>query len=131
MLSMLEIFDNELFNNSKFSLFETENTKTINNITNGNGISIINEIFWWIKNIYTNRNKIDLINTFILKTEMIANEWIIKFLKLIFDGPKYLDPLIDGTVDLSFSNFVKAPEKLLQVALSLIIFSTVDFGKQV
>ena len=42
---MLEIFDNELFNNSKFSLFETENTKTINNIINGIGISIIAEIF--------------------------------------------------------------------------------------
>ena len=56
---------------------------------------------------------------------------MIKFLKLIFDGPKYLDPLIDGTVDLSFSNYVKDPEKQLQVALSLIIFSTVDFGRQV
>ena len=89
------------------------------------------EMFWWIKNIYTNKNIIDLIKTFILKTEIIANEWINKFLKLIFDGPKYLDPLIDGTVDLCYSNFVNAPENLLQVDLSLIIFSTVDFGRQV
>ena len=101
------------------------------NITNGNGISIITEMYWWIKNIYDKRNNIDLINTFILKTEIIAKEWISKFLKLIFDGPKYLGPLIDGTVDLSFSNFVNAPEKLFQVDLSLIIFSTVDFGRQV
>ena len=32
-------------NNSKLSLFEIENTKTINNIINGIGISIIAEIF--------------------------------------------------------------------------------------
>ena len=42
---ILETFNNELFNNSKLSLFEIENTKTINNIINGIGISIIAEIF--------------------------------------------------------------------------------------
>ena len=71
---MLEIFDNESFNSFNFSLFEIENTKIINNITNGIGISIITEIFWWIKNIYTNKNIIDLISTFILKTEIIDKE---------------------------------------------------------
>ena len=43
-------------------------------MTNGNGISIIAEIFWCIKNIYTNKKRIDLINTFILNTEIIAKE---------------------------------------------------------
>ena len=81
-------------------------------------MSIITEIFWCIKKIYNNRKKIDLINTFILNTEIIAKEWISKFLKLIFDGPKYLGPRIDGIEDLSFSNFVRAPEKLFQVDLS-------------
>ncbi len=42
---MLEIFDNELFNSIKLSLLEILNTKTINNTTNGNGISIITEMF--------------------------------------------------------------------------------------
>ena len=72
-----------------------------------------------------------LFKTFILKTLTIDNECIIKFLKLILDGPKYLVPLSDGIVALSFATFASEPEKLLQVALSLIIFSTVDFGKQV
>ena len=62
---------------------------------------------------------------------MIAKECLIKFLKLILEGPKYLVPLIDGEEDLSFSNFANAPEKLHQVDLSFINFSTVDFGRQV
>ena len=66
-----------------------------------------------------------------LKTAMIAKECLIKFLKLILEGPKYLDPLIDGEEDLSFSNFANAPEKLHQVDLSFINFSTVDFGRHV
>ena len=65
-----------------------------------------------------------------LKTEIIANECIVKFLKLILEGPKYLDPLSDGIVALSFETLASAPEKLLQVAFSLIILSTIDFGKQ-
>ena len=42
---MLEILDNDMFNISKFSLLEIENTKTNNKITNGTGISIIAEMF--------------------------------------------------------------------------------------
>ena len=42
-----------------------------------------------------------------------------------------LDYLSDEIVALSFATFASAPEKLLQVAFSLIIFSTIDFGKQV
>ena len=66
-----------------------------------------------------------------MKTPIIESECIIKFLKLILDGPKYLDPRIDGVVTLIFAIFANAPEKLLQVAFSLTIFSTIDFGKQV
>ena len=62
---------------------------------------------------------------------MIAKECLIKFLKLILEGPKYLVPLSEGDEDLSFSNFANAPEKLHQVDLSFINFSIVDFGRQV
>ena len=70
------MFDNELFNSDKFSLLEVEKTKIINNITIGIGISVTSVIFWWIKNMYTNKNKIDLTNTFNLKTEIIKQELI-------------------------------------------------------
>ena len=53
---------------------------------------------------------------------MIAKECLIKFLKLILEGPKYLVPLSEGDDDLSFSNFANAPEKLHQVDLSFINF---------
>ena len=76
-------------------------------------------------------NNIDLIKTFVLKTLIIESECIIKFLKLILEGPKYLVPLSDEIIALSFVILASAPEKLLQVAFSLIIFSTIDFGKQV
>ena len=45
MLSIFEIFSNELFSSFKFSLLEIENTKTSNNTTNGSGISIIADMF--------------------------------------------------------------------------------------
>ena len=54
-----------------------------------------------------------------------------KLKKLILDGPKYLAPLIEEMVNKSFSIFFNEPEKLFQVAFSLSIFSTVNFGKQV
>ena len=76
-------------------------------------------------------NKAERINTVFLNTLIIERECFTKFEKLILDGPKYLVPLIDGIDNKSFSTFVKDPEKLFQVAFSLIIFSTVDFGKQV
>ena len=66
-----------------------------------------------------------------LKTLIIESECFIKFIKFIFEGPKYLDPLIEGIGIKSFSIFFNDPEKLFQVDFSLIIFSTVDFGKQV
>ena len=66
-----------------------------------------------------------------LKTAIIDKEWMPRLNKDILEGPKYLVPLSDGIVALSFATFASEPEKLLQVALSLIIFSTVDFGNQV
>ena len=62
---------------------------------------------------------------------MIERECFNKLKKLILDGPKYLIPLIEGIVFKSSSTFLNEPEKLFQVAFSLINFSTVDFGKQV
>ena len=47
------------------------------------------------------------------------------------EGPKYLVPLEEGIEIRLFSTFVNEPEKLFQVAFSLINLSTVDFGKQV
>ena len=46
--------------------------------------------------------KADLINTFILNTAIIENECIINLKKGIFDGPKYLFPLLQ----LIFSSFL-------------------------
>ena len=73
----------------------------------------------------------DLKITPVLKTAIIAKECFIKFKKLIFEGPKYLEPLIDGDLIKLFSVFAKEPEKLLQVAFSSINFLTVCFVRQV
>ena len=62
---------------------------------------------------------------------MIDKECFNKLKKLIFDGPKYLVPLIEGIDNRSFSTFFNEPEKLFQVAFSLSNFSTVDFDRQV
>ena len=45
MLSIFEMFSNDLFSSFKFSLLEIEKTKTSNNNTNGIGISIIADMF--------------------------------------------------------------------------------------
>ena len=76
-------------------------------------------------------NKAERIKTVFLKTLIIERECFNKLKKLIFEGPKYLAPLVEGTENKSFSILVNDPEKLFQVAFSLIIFSTVVFGKQV
>ena len=70
-------------------------------------------------------NKAERIKTVFLKTLIIDSECFNKLKKLIFEGPKFLSPLIEGTDNKSFSIFVKDPEKLFQVAFSLINFSTV------
>ena len=51
--------------------------------------------------------------------------------RLIFDGPKYLSPLIEE-IELRFlNNLANVPEKLLQRLGSKIISPTADFGRQV
>ena len=62
---------------------------------------------------------------------MIESECFNNLKKLIWDGPEYLIPLIDGEDIKSFSTFFKDPEKLFQVAFSLSIFLIVDLDKQV
>ena len=42
-------------------------------------------------------------------------------MKLIFDGPKYLSPLIDGTDFRSFAIFDNDPEKLLKVLMDSVV----------
>jgi hypothetical protein len=84
-----------------------------------------------INKIYKTINKAERIKTVVLKTLMIDKECFNRLVKLIFEGPKYLIPLFEGIEKRSFSTLVKDPEKLFQLAFSLIIFSTVDFGKQV
>ena len=56
---------------------------------------------------------VDLKKTVFLKTAIIANELIISLNKDIFEGPKYLKPLIELT-EFSFKIcFLTDPEKLL------------------
>ena len=76
-------------------------------------------------------NKPERIKKVFLKTLMIESECFIKLKKLIFDGPKYLLPRVDGIGNKLFSIFFNDPEKLFQVAFSLTIFSTVLFGRHV
>ena len=73
----------------------------------------------------------DLANTVVLKTAIIERECFKRLIKLIFDGPKYLVPLIDGIDLRSLMILHNEPEKLLQVAESAIILFTADLGKQV
>ena len=56
---------------------------------------------------------------------------LIRLIKLIFDGPKNLLPLIDGIDFLSLNSLATAPEKLLHVAFSFIILLTASLGKQI
>ena len=52
-------------------------------------------------------DKVDLISTVFLNTLTIERECFIRFRKLIFEGPKYLEPLIDGIETTLFSIFLK------------------------
>ena len=66
-------------------------------LNNTNNISIIIEIC--PRNLFKNDNKIiieaDLKKLYFFKTEIIANECIIKFINDILEGPKNLTPLSD------------------------------------
>ena len=96
------------------------------NIRKKTGKSVMKEILEKIKNKYIVKNKKERKKTFFKKTPIIDKEWISKFGKLIFEGPKYLLPLTEGTEFFIFSTFANAPEKLLQIALSFNSFSTVE-----
>ena len=57
--------------------------------------------------------KVDLKKTVYLKTAIIENECMIRFKKDIFEGPKYLLPLVEF-IELSLKIcFLTEPEKLL------------------
>ena len=130
-VSTLFMFDKALSNSSIFSLkakFEIAYT-AINKKTNGTAVII--EALLLIIKTYIIMNKAERIKKVFLKTLIIDSECVIKLLKLIFEGPKYLVPLIEGIEIKLSSTFFSDPEKLFQVAFSLVNFSTVDFGKQV
>ena len=73
-------------------------------------------------------NKPERIKNVFLKTLMIESECFIKLKKLIFDGPKYLLPLVDGIGNKLFSIFFNDPEKLFQVDFSLTNFQLYFLG---
>jgi hypothetical protein len=114
-----------------FSRLERAKTEITIKITKRTGISITTEMCCDTRKKYTTKKIIDLINTVFLKTAIIERECFKRLKKLIFDGPKYRGPLIDGTDFLSFAIFDNDPDKLLQVAASSAILTTTDFGKQV
>ncbi len=125
------MFSKELFSSVIFSRPERAKTEKIIKITKATGIRVIAEMCCETRKIYTARKIIDLINKVVLKTATIERECFKRLIKLIFDGPKYLSPLIDGIDLRSLVIFDNEPEKLLQVAASSVILATVDFGKQV
>ena len=125
------MFSKELFSSVIFSRPERAKTEKIIKITKATGIRVITEMRCKTRRIYTARKIIDLINKVVLKTAIIERECFKRLIKLIFDGPKYLNPLIDGIDLRSLVIFDNEPEKLLQVAASSVILATVDFGKQV
>ena len=57
--------------------------------------------------------KVDLKNTLYLKTAIIDSEWIISLNRDIWDGPKYLNPLIELISFKDSMFFLTLPEKLL------------------
>ena len=125
------MFSKELFSSVIFSRPERAKTEKIIKITKTTGIRVITEMCCKTRRIYTARKIIDLINKVVLKTAIIERECFKRLTKLIFDGPKYLSPLIDG-IDLRFLViFDNEPEKLLQIAGSANILVTADLGKQV
>ena len=60
----------------------------------------------------------------------MEKECIKRLNKFIWDGPKYLGPLIEGTDTLLEITLVTDPEKLLQMQGSLAILVKSSFGKQ-
>ena len=76
------------------------------------------------------KNKTERIITAPLKTAIIEKECIKRLKKLIWEGPKYLLPLMEGIDILSEMIFVTEPEKLLQIHACLTNLAAAAFGKQ-
>ena len=72
----------------------------------------------------------DLNKTISLNTAIIEKEWINKLNKDIFEGPKYLRPLIESISLYSGKFFLIVPEKLLHRLFWLEIKATSFFIKQ-
>ena len=125
------MFLRELLNSSKFSLNARLKIEQIIANNNIKGNNVITEALLLINKIYIIINKAERIKTVFLKTLIIDRECFNKLEKLILEGPKYLEPLMEGIDIRSFSIFLKVPEKLFQIDFSLIIFLTVILGKQV
>ena len=125
------MFSKELFSSVIFSRPERTKTETTIKITKTTGTNVIAERCCDIRKKYTARKINDLMNTVILNTAIIERECFKRLIKLIFDGPKYLVPLIDGIDLRSLIVLDNEPEKLLQIAESANILVTSDLGKQV
>ena len=124
------IFSKELFNSPIFSreeILRIENKKI--RIANA-GSKVTIEKLLEIKNKYKIKNKIERIITVFLNTAIMEKECIKRLNKFIWDGPKYLVPLIDGTETRSDKILVTEPEKLLQIQASLTNLAAASFGKQ-
>ena len=68
--------------------------------------------------------------TEILKTAIIDKEWIPRLYIDIFDGPKYLRPLVELIVWSGVIHFFTVPEKLLHKLSSFESVMTSFFVKQ-
>ena len=71
-----------------------------------------------------------LIKTEILKTAIIDNEWTPRLNKDIFEGPKYLVPLVELIIFSGAIHFFTVPEKLLHKLSCLDKIITSFFVKQ-
>ena len=129
---MLEMFSREVSNSLIFSREEVLRIKNKKITTANNGKIVIIERLLWIKNEYKIKNKTERYITDPLKTAMIEKECTKRPNKFIWDGPKYLFPLIEGIETRSELEiiFVKEPEKLLQTQASLASLAAASLGKQ-
>ena len=84
---MLEILSKDFLNWSKFSRFETQTTDNSKIMIKNTGNRVIKDKDWKINNKYTDRKIKDRKKVVLVKTAIIAKEWIKSLKKLILDGP--------------------------------------------
>ena len=94
------------------------------------GNKVIAEKLLETKNKYRIKKRKERTNTVLLKTAIIEKECNKSLKKFIFEGPKYLFPLIEGIDILSLIIFVTDPVKLLQMQASLASLIAWAFGKK-